>query len=157
MKTVASWGEMSAFGIIPLTGEACGLVYRILFDVTEKGRKIVGTCLGIPDINLPEPWNRGTNEDPHVGCIMLAPEMRVPLAIFSLLESGCKEVYLMDDVVVGFEESDPPDAPETMRRVYNVEYTRRFGYWGTAGDRNVHLVSRVRNPFDNLAPRAACR
>jgi hypothetical protein len=28
-----------------------------------------------------------------------------------------------------------------MRRVYNVEYDRRFGCWGMAGDRNVHLAS----------------
>ena len=76
-----------------------------------------------------------------MGCIMLSPEMRVPLAIFALLESGCKEVYLMGDAVVGIEPDDPPDAPETMRRVYNVEYVRRFGYWGTAGDRNVHQMT----------------
>src|SRR3954447_6009363 len=101
MKTVASWGDMAPFGIIALTGEACGLVYRVLFDVTEKGRKVVGTCFGIPDLRLPEPWNRGPGEDPHVGCIMLSPEMRVPLSVFALLEGGCKEVYLMGDVVVG--------------------------------------------------------
>ena len=141
MKTVASWGDMAPYGIIPLTGEACGLVYRILFDVTESGRKVVGACFGIPDIKLPESWNRGAADAPHVGCIMLSPEMLTPLAIFALLESGCKEVYLMGQVVVGFEESDPPDAPETMRRAYGVEYTRRFGYWGTASDRNVHLAS----------------
>lgn len=141
MKTVASWGDMAAYGIIPLTGEACGLVYRILFDVTERGRKIIGTCFGIPNVNLPEPWNRGSAEDPHVGCIMLSQEALTPLAVFALLESGCKAVYLMGSVVVGFDADDPPDAPETMRRVYGVEYTRRFGYWGTAGDRNVHLAS----------------
>jgi hypothetical protein len=141
MKTIASWGDLAPHGIIPLTGEACGLVYRILFDVTERGRKVIGTCLGIPDIRLPEPWNRGPADDPHVGCIMLSPEMRIPLSVFALLEGGCKEAYLMGDVVVGIEESDPPDAPETMRRVYGVEYVRRFGYWGTAGDRNVHLMT----------------
>ena len=141
MKTLASWGDLAPHGIIPLTGEACGLVYRILFDVTENGRKVLGTCFGVPDLRLPEPWNRGPAEDPHVGCIMLSAEMRVPVSIFALLKGGCKEVYLMGDVVLGFEESDPPDAPEAMRRVYGIEYVRRFGYWGTAGDRNVHLMS----------------
>src|SRR5262245_57095429 len=92
MKTVTFWNDLQPFGIIPLTGEACGLMYRILFDVTATGRQVVAKCFGIPNINLPEPWNRGTQEDPHVGSIMLSHEALTPLAVFALLENGCKEV-----------------------------------------------------------------
>lgn len=141
MKSISCWNDLQPFGMIPLTGEACGLMYRILFDVTEKGRKAVAKCFGIPNINLPEPWNRGSAEDPHVGCIMLSQETMQPLAVFALLENGCKEVYLMGQVIVGIEPGDPEDAAETMRRVYKVDYARRFAYSGTAGDRNVHVMS----------------
>ena len=141
MKTIASWNDLQPFGIIPLTGEACGLMYRILFDVTERGKKILGKCFGIPDMKLGEAWNRGTVEEPHVGSIMLTQEMLIPLAVFALLESGCKEAYLMGGGVLGIEAGDPPDAAETMRKVYRVEYARRFSYGGTAGDRNTHVMS----------------
>ena len=141
MKTIASWGDLEPYGIIPLTGESCGLGYRILFDVTEKGRQVIAKCFGIPGVSLPEPWNRGSADNFRVGSIMLAPEMLMPLSIFALLETGCKEVYRMGEVAVGFEDSDASDAPETMRRIYRVEYARRFAYHGTAGDRNVHMMS----------------
>ena len=62
MKTIGSWNDLQPFGIEPLTGEACGLMYRILFDVTEAGGKIVGKCFGIPGMKFSEAWNRGTKE-----------------------------------------------------------------------------------------------
>src|SRR5215831_7531739 len=65
MKTVTCWNDLQPLGIIPLTGEACGLMYRILFDVTEKGRKVLSKCYGIPNMSLPEPWNSGSKDDPH--------------------------------------------------------------------------------------------
>jgi hypothetical protein len=141
VKTIGSWNDLQPFGIIILTGEACGLGYRILFDVTEQGRKIVGRCFGVPNIVLGEAWNRGSTEDPHVGSILLTQEMLIPLAVFALLEGGCKEAYLMGQVVIGIEPDDPPDAADTMRKVYRVEYARRFSYGGTAGDRNTHMMS----------------
>ena len=141
MKTISSWNDLQPFGIIPLTGEACGLMYRILFDVTDQGAKIIGRCFGIPGMNFGEAWNRGAKEAPNVGSIMLTQEMLVPLAVFALLESGCKEAHLMGQIVIGIEPGDPVDTAETMRRVYKVEYARRFSYGGTAGDRNVHQMS----------------
>ena len=141
MKTVNCWNDIEPYGIELLTGEACGLSYRLLCDVTEQGRKILAKCLGIPNLNLAENWNRGRAEDPHVGSIMLTHEMLTPLAVFALLESGCKEVYLVNNSVVGVEHSDPPDLIETVKRVAGVEYARRLAYRGTAGDRNVHVMS----------------
>lgn len=130
MKTITCWNDLQPFGVIPLTGEACGLRYRILFDVTETGRKIVAKCFGIPKMTLAEPWNRGTKEDPHVGSIMLTHEALLPLAVFALLENGYSEVYLMGQVVLGIELGDKPDIADTMRRVYKVENARRFSYGG---------------------------
>ncbi len=90
---------------------------------------------------LPESWNRGKPEDPHVGSILLVREMLQPLAVFALLEAGCPEVYLVADSVVGMERGDPPNAIEDVKRWAKVDYARRLAYEGTAGDRNVHQMS----------------
>ena len=37
MKTISQWRHLEEYGIVPLTGEACGLMYRILCDLTEHG------------------------------------------------------------------------------------------------------------------------
>jgi hypothetical protein len=142
MKTVASWNDLESFGIIPLTGEACGLMWRILLDVTEKGRRVVGKCFGVPKIVLAEPWNRGTSDEPHVGSIMLTGEALVPLAVFALLENGCKEVWLVrDGGVIGIEPDDAPEIVEANRIMLGDRFRRSLGYRGTAGDRNVHVMS----------------
>src|ERR1700676_1402380 len=102
----------------PLTGEACGLSYRILCDVTEHGRMIFAKALGIPKLTLPEPWNRGTTTDPHVGSVMLPFEMLVPLAVFALLESGCTEVWLVrEGGVIGIEPDDLPEFIDANRQL----------------------------------------
>lgn len=41
MKTVRSWNDLRPYGIDLLTGEACGMMYRYLCDVTEQGKKAV--------------------------------------------------------------------------------------------------------------------
>lgn len=141
MKSVRCWNDLEPFGIIPLTGEACGLSYRLLCDVTSSGKRVLEKCFGTPNLNLPERWNRGSDDNPHLGCIMLAFEMLRPLAVFALLEGGCKEVYLVNDSVYGVESSDPPTAIEDVKRWSKVEHARRLVYAGTAGDRNVHVMS----------------
>ena len=140
MRSISSWNDLREYGIDPLTGEACSLMYRILFDVTEKGAKVVRKCLGIPKMTFAESWNGGTKEEPHIGSIMLTQEMLIPLAIFALLENGCTEAYILNGTVIGIEPDDPPDTAEAMRKAYRVEYARRFSY-GSGGDRNQHQMS----------------
>lgn len=142
MKTIACFNDLMPFGIDPLTGEACGLSYRILCDVTEHGRAVFAKALGIPKLALPEPWNRGTATDPHIGSVMLPFEMLVPLAVFALLEGGCTEVWLVrEGGVVGIEPGDSPEILEANRRLVGDRLVRTLGYRGTAGDRNVHVMS----------------
>jgi hypothetical protein len=62
VKTIDCWRDLEPFGIDPLTGEACGLMCRILFDVTERGRRILAKAFGVPDLKLAERWNRGTKD-----------------------------------------------------------------------------------------------
>jgi hypothetical protein len=108
-------------------------MYRILFDVTASGKRVLEKFFGTPNLNLPESWNRGSEQDPHVGCILLAYEMLQPLAVFALLEACCKEVYLVKDSVYGIEATDPPTAIEDVKRWSKVDCARRFAHSGTAG------------------------
>ena len=139
MIHVRSWNDLRAYGFDALTGEACGLMYRVLFDVTERGESILAKCLGLPQIKLAEPWNRGSPDDPHVGSVLLAPEMLNPLAIFALLETGCVEAWLNPEGVVGVESTDSAKTLELLRSSSTT--WRRFRYAGTAGDRNRHVMS----------------
>jgi hypothetical protein len=141
MKSIDSWNDLKPYGVIPLTGESCGLGYRLLCDLTAPGKKVLEKCFGTPNLNLPVSWNRGSEKAPHVGSILLTHGMLQPLAVFALLESGCKEVYLVKDSVYGIEAADEPTVIEDVKRWSQVDYARRLAYSGTAGDRNVHEMT----------------
>ena len=79
-------------------------MYRILCDLTQNGKRIVERCLSVQIQS--ENWNHGSEDDPHVASIMLTHEMLVPLAVFALLESGCREVWVTDRAAIGIEPSD---------------------------------------------------
>lgn len=144
MKVITCWADLRDYGIDYLTGEACGLSYRILFDVTKRGKHILEKCFGIPNMNLPESWNAGSKSDPHVGSIMLARDMYVPIAVFALLESTCKEVWLLkDECLRGIESHDSEEYIELHRKLAEEDKSiiRVFSYHGTAGDRNIHEMT----------------
>jgi hypothetical protein len=139
MKTIDCWQDLVPFGIDPLTGEACALSWRILFDVTESGRKIVARCLGVPNLKLAEAWNRGSVTDPHVGSVMLTQEMLTPLAVFALLESGCSEVWVFrSGGVLGVEPDDDWDRAEASRKYHGESIARVFRQ---GPDRNRHAMT----------------
>jgi hypothetical protein len=142
MRIINGWNDLEPYGIIVLTGEACGLMCRLLCDVTEQGRQILGKCFGIPDMHLAEPWNQGSVAAPHVGSIMLADAMRAPIAIFALLETDSVECWLYDNGTLrGIEPDDPPELIEAARKAHPAPVVRTFRYAGTAGDRNIHVMS----------------
>lgn len=143
MKTIDKWDDLTKFGIEPLTAEACGLGYRILCDVTASGKKILEQCLGLRDLGAQSPWNRGSDADPHVGSVMLAHVFLVPIGIFALLESGCTEVWhYKNGSLLGVEPSDPQERVTLSRGVVHEAIVRTFRYGGTAGDRNVHTMTK---------------
>jgi hypothetical protein len=140
MKTVAKWDDLTKFGIEPLTGESCGLGYRILCDLTDQGRLILEKCLGAASLVPHLQWNSGTKEAPHTGSILLAPEMFPAITVFALLESGCKEVWrTKEGTHLGIEADDPPEQLGMVQKTHGP--MRRFAYRGTVGDRNVHVIS----------------
>ena len=114
VKTVTCFNDLQPFGIEALTGEACALWYRILFDVTEKGAAVIRKTFGIPKMTFAEAWNRGPKGNEHIGSIMLTQEALIPIAILALLESGCTECYVLNGIVIGLEPGDPP-GPRRVR------------------------------------------
>lgn len=141
MKAIASWAALEPFGILPLTGEACALGYRILCDLTEKGKRSVERCLSV-EIRS-ESWNSGSAEDRHVASIMLTQEMLVPLAVFALLEAGCREVWVTSGAAFGVEDGDSEAEVTRLKQTHEVR--RRFAFHGPFADRNQHQMSgRVR-------------
>ena len=142
MITISSFRDLERFGIETLTGEVCGLSYRVLCDVTEKGRKLLQKCLGLPDLKLSAPWNSGSTAEPHTGSFMMPPEMFVPFGVFALLESGCSEVWLYrNNGLLGVEPGDSEEQIELARKMCPESLLRSFKYDGTAADRNVHVMT----------------
>ncbi len=142
MKTIACWNDLEKFGIVVLTGEACGLGYRLLFDLTQNGKRIVQKCFSLAEGFASEAWNRGSRDDPHVGSVLLTQEMLVPIGVFALLETGCPEVWLCKNgSLLGIETVDAPEVVERYRTLYSESIARTFAYRGPAGDRNVHQMS----------------
>ena len=142
MKTINSWEDLSRYGIVPLTGEACGLMYRILFDVTARGKRILEKAFDVSNLKLNDNWNSGTDDDPHVGSIMLAREVLPFIGVFALLEDGCPEVFLTKGGgLVGIERTDSAEDVERFKQFHASDLVRRFAYSGTAGDRNEHMMS----------------
>jgi len=67
MQKITCWDDLRPYGIAILTGEACGLSYRILCDVTERGKQTIQKALGITSLGLPDNWNHGDPNDPPIG------------------------------------------------------------------------------------------
>lgn len=110
VKVISRFPDLVPFGIDALTGEACAYCYRILCDVTARGRRILLRALGIPDIALHAPWNAGTPEDPHIGSCMLAQALLEMLAVFALLDDGAREIWIFSNgPVIGFYPGDTDD------------------------------------------------
>jgi hypothetical protein len=142
MKSIRCWDDLSVHGIIPLTGEACGLSYRLLCDVTARGKKTLEKALSVAQLGLHENWNHGADDDPHVGSVMLAPDLLPFVGVFALLEAGCREVWLTKGhTVIGVEADDSAEEVELFQQFHANDLVRRFGYAGTAGDRNQHMMT----------------
>jgi hypothetical protein len=144
------WNDFRVAGIELLTGEACGLNMRILCDVTEKGRLLFCKAFALdPKTNkLGEAWNGGPKADPHVGSVMLTTDQLPLLSVFAALDHpGVVEcvVSYKDgqwEGTYGFTRADLAQKEEwvTFMERYGNKM-RRYGYGGTAGDRNRHEFS----------------
>lgn len=107
MKVIRNWNDLEPYGVSCLTGEACGYGYRLLCDLNAMGVQLVQNCLEISEIKLRDAWNSKVNGEPAIASIMLPPSMITPLAIFALLDAGCRQVFTMySGEVYGVEVND---------------------------------------------------
>ena len=121
MKTLRNWNDLAPYGIICLTGEACGYGMRLLCDVTPAGKASIERFFCALDmtmtLQLPSNWNCS---DGQIGAIMLPPDIFTPLAAFLLMDvSKCRIVLTThENGVLGIEESDGDAHELTVRKHY---------------------------------------
>lgn len=158
MTNICDFGDLRGYGIDALTGEACGLMMRILCDFDEKGRRVIGKWLGVPNFQGAEAWNSGPKDNPHVGSIMLDGHIIPSLAVFCLLENGYRWAVRVSagpdaeakgglrrfnpHAVSGFKANEEEHFKRFLASAAeHGMYTRCFSYGGTAGDRNQHVMT----------------
>lgn len=89
LNTIAirNMGDLKAFGVIALTGEACKYGSRVLCDVTAEGAAMLSSYFQA-GLSLEKNWNNGDPSSPHIGSIMLDRALTLPLAKFALFHKG---------------------------------------------------------------------
>lgn len=86
-QTFTGAQSLEQFGVICLTGEACGLAMRILCDLTDEGVELIREFMRVEP--TAEPCNsRG------VKSIMLPCSIFQELWIFAMVRSGARNVFL---------------------------------------------------------------
>lgn len=139
MKRIDDMKGLEAYGIDALTGESDTHMYRILCDVTQKGKKIIERTLAT-ELVLSENWNSGSKDDPHIGSLLLPTEFVPSIAVFCLLtDQDIAEVWLLKGgSAVGFG-GDDGDLKEALRQHY--EGNIRHVFYPRPSDRNVHQMT----------------
>ena len=139
MKRIEKMFDLEQFGIIPLTGESDAHMYRVLCDVTKRGKAIIERTLAL-GIQPAENWNSGKESDPHIGSFLLPQEFVSPLAVFCLLsDPNITEAWLMKDgSVIGFGVEDV-EYKEQYQQLCRDRLRKIF--YARPSDRNVHQMS----------------
>ncbi|MHA2312778.1 MAG: hypothetical protein ACXADF_14900 [Candidatus Thorarchaeota archaeon] len=151
MTTLNSESDLRNFGFIPLTGEACGMSMRRLYDLKPQAVRILEAFLSIK-VETGNNWN---SSEGQVASIMMPYAMVEPLSIFCLF-------YVMEyDMVVvvnhrceshtaHFIKGYHRDQWKEDLEDYRMLYARNFRVYNRAGNadggtRHQHYMSgRVR-------------
>ena len=144
MKSIRCWDDLSPFGIVPLTGEACGLSYRILCDVTAAGKEDPGKGIRRCPVGAPrELESRQPRRPPrrlrHVGTRLAHLHRRVR-PVGKRLSRGLAD----QESASHRPQCRRPRRNKTasLNRYCGDELVMfGFAYAGTAGDRNQHMMS----------------
>lgn len=89
---INNWNGLQAFGINPLTGEACKYSQRLLCDLNEDGVALLTEFFGLrvgdnPQTLFADNWNSTVSDKPAVASIMLARDMFDSLCKFALFHA----------------------------------------------------------------------
>lgn len=139
MKAIHNWKDLQPFGIDALTGESDKHMYRILCDVTQRGKRILERMMDV-QLTLHDNWNSGAKDDPHIGSLLIPHEFVPSIAVFCLLsDTSVTEVWLMKSgSVLGFGVEDV-DLKERLRTHHEGELRKVF--YPLPCDRNVHAMT----------------
>jgi hypothetical protein len=141
VKIIACLAEMASYGIVPLTNEPDGLQYRMVCDLTAKGKQLVEQALGLAEIQLQPSWDYGTNDEPHIGSMLLIPEILPILGVYALLDDGCHEVWTTrNNGLVGIQQGDSQELVQNLQSFYEFDVLHRFIYPVTIGNWNRFAV-----------------
>lgn len=127
MRIVAYTGDyLKERGVIPLTGEACGIGLRVLCDLTEGGRDLLDKAFG-GMVPTQGPWNEG------VASVLLFKSMLLDLVAFGLLEEGYNSVLVHDPTAAIVALDDRADCEAFIKRGDSLAEYRILTKTGTAG------------------------
>lgn len=139
MKRIDNLHELRPYGVDVLTGESDLHCYRVLCDLSERGKRIIERVLDV-QLTLHDPWNSGTKDEPSVGSLLIPYEFVPCIAAFALL-SDCNvtEVFLLKDgSALGFGVEDV-DTKEWHRKHYEGQIRKVF--YARSEDRNLHVFT----------------
>lgn len=139
MKQITKMSELENYGIVPLSGESDAHNFRILCDLTARGKRVIERTLGL-EIKPAENWNSGRTSDPHIGSFLLPLEFVPCLAVFALLsDTTINEVWLLKEGgAIGFGVEDAEEKENYQRF---LEGKVRKIFYSLPSDRNVHQMS----------------
>lgn len=106
MKTVACLNDLRELGIIPLTGEADNLSFRVLCDLTVNGLKVMQETYGATQFQ--PNWN---SSEGAVASCMIAPWAMREIAIVGYALQG-KTTIMTSKCVYVIEAGDHLESPE---------------------------------------------
>lgn len=90
-KTLDNWRDLEQYGVISLTGEACGTGQRLLCDLTPAGVELIESFL-TTTIKIGNNWN---SREGQVASIMMPRCLLNDLLIYALLREGYEAVLLV--------------------------------------------------------------
>lgn len=127
--------SLRQFGIRYLTGEACGIGMRGLFDLTKNGVEILTDFFGA--VAFRENWNSGDKDNPHVASALIPYSCLEDLYIFAAIRWGRKYVF-RGDYCMG------NDWTESVYENYPTQIE---------GGKILHPPTRLRHPVKEWKPR----
>jgi hypothetical protein len=139
-EVLRNWNDLKQYGIISLTGEACGLSIRLLCDVTPKGRKYLEEFFGGHiKIETGSEWNHSEGQD---ASIMLPYGMFCEFASFLLIKAGFEvAVVTSEGSVQGMSHEMLKEYEGLSASLFKPRRIVKSTGTATGGTRNVHVMS----------------
>lgn len=137
-KQLSNLNDLKEYGIKFLTAEACAYSMRLLFDLDDQGKVIIGDFFSFMKVEFAPNWNSGST-----GSVMLPRSIMYDLMVFCLLTEPENEVaYINEEYhyvsAMSFEEYKKISGKDNYYAKCKF-YLRGPGPY--RGSRNIHAFS----------------